>query len=104
MKSLHKTKDLVMSILEKDEMTRNSDSYLYMRVIRKIAETENVNIGSMPVSEFLLNMPKLPFPPFETVRRARQKAQNERPWLAASPKVSEYRAENEQEYRSFATE
>ena len=104
MKSLHKIKDLVISILEKDELTRNSDSYLYLRVIRKIAEMENANIDRMPVSYFLMHMPELPFPPFESVRRARQKAQAECPWLASSERVSEYRAENEREERQFATE
>lgn len=39
---------------------------------------------------------------FESVRRTRQKVQAECPWLAACPKVGEYRAENEQAYREFA--
>lgn len=104
MKNLHKVKDLVVSILEKDELTRNSDSYLYLRVIRKISEMENANIDRMPVSYFLMHMPELPYPPFESVRRARQKAQAECPWLAASERVTEGRSVNEREYRRFATE
>ena len=102
MKDLKSTKALVQTILEKDPQTRNSDSLLYFRVISAIAEKRNFDLSQLSVPQFLLNLSISPFPPFESVRRSRQKIQKECPHLASCEKVSEYRAENEAEYRSFA--
>ena len=102
MNKLMKTKHLVKLILDQDERARNSDSHLYFRVINTIADKNNIDLTKIPVTHFLLNMKDYPFPPFESVRRTRQKVQAECPWLAASPKVGEFRAENEQSYREFA--
>lgn len=102
MPDLKTTKALVTSILENDRMARNSDSHLYFRVINIIAEKHHIDLTKIPVIDFLLNMNKSPFPPFESVRRTRQKVQQECPWLAASAEVEEFRAENEQVYREFA--
>lgn len=102
MQDLKTTKALVTVILEQDEKARNSDSHLYFRVINTIAAKHNIDLGRIPVIDFLLNMKKSPFPPFESVRRSRQKVQRQCPWLAASPEVEEFRAENEHEFREFA--
>lgn len=102
MQDLRTTKALVTSILERDRMARNSDSHLYLRVINTIADKNHIDLTKIPVIDFLLNMSKSPFPPFESVRRSRQKVQHECPWLAASAEVEEARAENEHEYREFA--
>lgn len=102
MQDLKTTKALVLSILEKDERSRNSDSHLYFRVINTIADKHNIDLAKIPVIDFLLNLNKSPFPPFESVRRSRQKIQRECPWLAASADVEEFRAENEHEFREFA--
>ena len=102
MTSLKTTKGLVQSILENDIRARNSDSFLYLRVLEFIGECKGVNLKSVPVSVFLQNMDEYGVPSFETVRRSRQKVQAEYPELAASEKVAEYRAENEEIYREFA--
>lgn len=103
MSDLKNTKALVQSILEKDEATRNSDYYLYFRVLNTIADKHRIDLGGISITDFLLNTEFTSlFPPFETVRRARQKAQAECPALSACETVREYRAENEEVYRQFA--
>lgn len=102
MKNLKSVKALVKSILEIDDKARNSDSYLYFRAINTIAQKESIDLTKISVTAFLLNMSEFPFPPFESVRRTRQKIQAECPWLAPSKVVAEYRAENEEAYREFA--
>lgn len=104
MQDLKTTKALVLSILEKDQKARNSDSHLYFRVINTIADKHNIDLNKIPVIDFLLNLNKSVFPPFESVRRSRQKIQRECPWLAACAEVEEFRAENEHEFREFARE
>lgn len=101
-KDLNSTRALVQSILEQNPQTRNSDSYLYLCVLNVIAERRNYDLSQLSVPQFLLNLSISPFPPFESVRRSRQKIQKEFPHLASCEAVSEYRAENEAEYRSFA--
>lgn len=100
MKQLNGVKALVKTILEEDEQTRNSDSFLYFRLLERIDKA----ILTVPVHDFLLGMGLWGIPPFESVRRARQKVQAECPWLAACDKVKEFRSENEDEYVDFARE
>lgn len=104
MKDLKTTKALVTTILEQDKRARNSDSHLYLRVINTIADKHNIDLSQIPIVDFLLKLNKSPFPPFESVRSSRQKIQRACPWLAASPVVEEFRAENEHEFREFARE
>ena len=99
---LRNIKAQVKSILEHDRKARNSDSYLYLRILQKIAEEYGTDFQSIPITDFLQQMDWLGAPPFESVRRSRQKVQAESPHLAASPEVQVFRAENEQEYREFA--
>ena len=100
MKDLKSTKALVKSILEQDEQARNSDSFLYFRVLERIDKA----ILTVPVHDFLLGMGLCGIPPFESVRRTRQKVQAECPWLAVCDTVKELRAANEVVYRDFARE
>ena len=104
MNDLKTTKALVTVILEQDERARNSDSHLYFRVINTIADKHNIDLTKIPVIDFLLNLKKSPFPPFESVRRSRQKIQRACPELAACKKVAECRAEKEEEFLEFARE
>lgn len=99
---LKNTKALVKSILETDQRARNSDNYLYLRVLNNISAMNGADYNDIPVAEFLLNMDRLGVPPFESVRRSRQKVQEEFPHLAASAEVQGFRVENEKEYRAFA--
>ena len=102
MKDLKSTKALVKFILENDERTRNSDSYLYLKVINEVADEHGIDLNKVPVTDYLINMSKSIFPSFETVRRTRQKIQAECPELAACDFVKECRTENEAAYREFA--
>lgn len=96
--NLQSTKSLVRTVLEQDERARNSDSYLYFRILERIDKA----VLTLTVSEFLLSMGAKEIPPFESVRRTRQMIQAECPWLAACDTVKEFRADNEEAYRDFA--
>ena len=103
MRKLETIKQLVRSILEKDKQARNNDNYLYLRVLQTIAKEENrPHPHDITAEYFFLNMSSFGFPPFESVRRTRQKVQQEHPELASCKKVEELRAENEETYREFA--
>lgn len=101
---LKTTTSVVKKILETDEQSRNSDSFLYFKVLEFYGNRTGVDIHNMPVPHFLLNMSRLGVPPFESVRRTRQKVQAAYPWLASNKKVAEFRNANEQIYRAYALE
>jgi len=72
-------------------------------VVRHYAKVNGFySIEKIPVTVFLEHMGAWRFPPFESVRRTRQKVQAEYPELAACKKVSDMRCEKEKEYRAFA--
>ena len=102
MYDLKNTTALVRSILEKDKQARNSDSLLYLKVLSVVATTKDVNLEKISVPNFLLNLQGTEFPPFESVRRARQKLQAAYPHLAACDVVEGFRMENERECRAYA--
>jgi len=102
MEDLKTTAKLVKAILEDNVQARNSDSYLYLKVLDYIADQNNIVLAAMPVPYFLTNMNDLPFPGFETVRRTRQKVQAAFPELAASDKVADMRKENEAIFKAYA--
>ena len=102
MNDLKTTSALVKSILEQDERCRNSDSFLYFKVLSVVAKEKNIDIVNMSVPCFLLQFHGVFFPPFETVRRNRQKIQAAHPELAACEVVQGFRAENEAQYRAYA--
>ena len=99
---LMQTTKLVKSILEKDTKARNSDNYLYYRILAMVANEQGININDISIPEFLLSMADYGFPPFETVRRTRQKAQEKHPELCASDSVQIARDELEQDFRDYA--
>ena len=102
MSNLKNTTALVKWILERDKKARNSDSYLYMLVLERVSP---VSLSSgMTVLYFLDHMKELGAPPFESVRRARQKLQRKYPDLAPCEAVADARAVNELEYRAYAKE
>ena len=101
---LSSIKALVKTILVEDQRARNSDSFLYMKVIEYLDKKYGSNLSKMTVSCFLTNMSILKAPSFETVRRARQKLQAEYPELSAKERIAEQRAENEKAFREFANE
>ena len=102
MYDLKNTTALVRSILENDVKCRNSDSFLYLKVLEVIGKRKGIDIHSMSIPYFLINMSGTAFPPFESVRRARQKLQEHHPELAACEEVAEARAFNEIGYNEYA--
>lgn len=102
MNDLKTTTALVKSILEQDKQCRNSDSFLYLKVLSVIGKQRGIDINKMSIPYFLMNLHGAGFPGFETVRRTRQKIQQHHPELAACEAVEGYRAENEAEYREYA--
>lgn len=102
MNDLKNTTALVKSILEQDKQCRNSDSFLYLKVLSAVATQKRIDLENMSVPYFLLNLHGAGFPPFESVRRARQKIQASFPELAACERVEGFRAENEQKYKAYA--
>ena len=94
--------EVVKYLLDQNEQCRNSDSYLYLKVLSIVSEQKGINLYELSVPLFLLTMKENGFPPFESVRRARQKIQAANPDLAACETVQERRAENEAAYRAFA--
>lgn len=99
---LKNTTALVKSILTHDEKCRNSDSFLYLKVLTEVGKQKGIDIEKMSIPYFFMNLHGAGLPPFESVRRARQKVQAAFPELAACDKVNDFRAQNESEYRAFA--
>lgn len=102
MLDLKNTTALVKSILEQDKHCRNSDSFLYLKVLTEVGKQKGIDIENMSIPYFLLNLHGSGFPGFETVRRTRQKIQQHHPELAACESVEGFRAENEAEFRAYA--
>lgn len=104
MSELKTTISLVKHILETDQQARNSDSFLYFRVLEHYGQAKGVDIHNMSIPTFLLNMTVWGFPPFETIRRNRQMVQAKNPELAPNAKVAQWRSRKEEEYRDYARE
>lgn len=102
MNDLKTTTKLVKAILEEDEKARNSDSFLYLKVIETIADQKDINLYGISIPVFLVSMKENGFPPFESVRRTRQKIQQHHPDLAACEKVQDMRMIQETEFRQYA--
>ena len=84
MDNLKTTTDLVKDILERVPEARNSDNVLYYHVLSVIGKRNNIDIESMTIPRFFMNLKKYGFPQFESVRRARQKLQSFHPELCAN--------------------
>ena len=102
MQDLYRVSDLVRFYLTVDPKTRNSDNYLYYLICKNRLREKGIDIDVVPLSTGLLKRKELDIPPFESVRRTRQKFQEKYPEFSASVPVSEARAKNETTYRDFA--
>lgn len=89
---------LVKAMLEKYPAARDNDMILYYRIC------ENINFAALhkPFCDVLLNLHEYGYPPFESVRRARQKVQEHNPHLASSRAIMAAKADNEEAFRAFA--
>lgn len=102
MNSITNTARLVRQILATDKQSRNSDTYLYLKVIERQAIEMGKDIRNIALVSFLANSAQWGFAPFETVRRARQKEQQKHPELSANPDVVAMRGVRETEFREYA--
>lgn len=98
MKNIKKTSDIVKEILERNPETRNSDDELYFQVCKKI----NPEAMSKPFYMVVLHRKEHSLPPFESVRRARQKLQASYPELCGSDDVEAWRKANEEVVKDYA--
>lgn len=100
LKLLH-ISELVKAFLIADERCRNSDSYLYFRVVKHLSAQQGVDIKDLTISDFLLNYQGKTFPCFETVRRTRAKVQECYPELKACETVEGYRVDKAGRFRAY---
>ena len=102
MDNLTKLSELVYDILVKNEKARNSDTYLYYIVCNEKLRSNGHDISKITLADSLLRREELGLPPFESVRRTRQKIQHDNQELAGSKAVEAFRSKNEKEYREYA--
>ncbi len=94
---LNNTKELVKKVLLDDLGSRNSDNRLYANVCKLL----NLKATQRPFYEVIEFPEKYGFPTYETVRRSRQKIQEECPELGADTRTKQKRMECEQMYLDF---
>ena len=98
MKNIRRTSDIVKDILENVPEARNSDDLLYINVCKKVSPM----VCNQPFQTVMLMRDELSSPPFESVRRSRQKLQASYPELRASDDVEAQRLVNEDIVRDYA--
>ena len=96
---LKTVKEMVEKLLKENLILRGDDDLLFCEICRQIKpETQ-----SMSVCEFFLMRKKMGLPSFESVRRSRQKVQEEHPELKPCERVQESRKRQEEKFYNFAT-
>lgn len=107
MKTLNELQDttaIVQKLLIEYPETRNSDGILYIKVLDYISKQLDVSLPfqDYPIKMVFSSTLLLPVPPFETVRRSRQKLQRAFPELAATERIRQKRADKEAAFRAYA--
>lgn len=104
MKKLTKISQLVKEILTDIPETRNSDGYLYIKVLERVAqETDNpIDLQKISVPYFFCNVQSLNCPYYPTVTRARRKVQEKYPELKGNRRVQAVRQQKEEAFRAYA--
>lgn len=97
-KEIKKTHTLVKEILIKSPKARNSDAYLYYKVIEKL----NRGSSNKPFKEVLFNLEEMGLPLYDTVTRARRKIQEKNPELQGDERVTKRRKENEEVFKEYS--
>lgn len=97
MKSLFKMEDVVKDILSWNPNTRDDDFILIYEVYRKI----NPLVLKLSFGEILLCHNHFGLPSFESIRRSRQKVQQNNPNLRATENTRRVRNKNEDYYKFF---
>lgn len=104
MKRIINATEITINILRTNPETRNDDCLLWLKVIEKVAELNDMAdfSRSLTLASFLSTTKYTKFPPYHTVSRIRRKAQEKYPELRATEETQAARAELEEEYREFA--
>ena len=97
MKSLFKMEDVVKDILSWNPNTRDDDFILIYEVYRKI----NPLVLKLSFGEILLCHNHFELPSFESIRRSRQKVQQNNPNLRATENTRRARNKKEDYYKFF---
>ena len=100
--NLDTTTVIVKRLLTEEPATRGNDNLLILKVLEEIAAYYGVDLAEMSIVAFLHEYAGSEFPAFETIRRTRQKVQQQYPELKPNETVQKFRAEQEQQYREFA--
>ena len=95
---LKSTHNLVKTILIKDKKARNSDAYLYIKVIEKL----NKGVSKMPFTEVMINRKEYGIPCYDTVTRTRRKLQELNPDLQGDDRVTDMRTKNQMTFEEYA--
>lgn len=104
MRRLINVTNLVKTFLETMPETRDDDYLLWLKVIEKVAEINNLPDFSktMTFGSFLATMKYTKLPPYHSVSRARRKMQEKYPELRGTEETQEARSELEEDYREYA--
>jgi hypothetical protein len=98
MNNILQVTDVVRDILRDDVVARDSDDYLYTKVVERF----NPEALTMPFGEVMLARRILKVPCFESVRRSRQKLQADEPHLCGSKAATADRKQKEDMMREYA--
>ena len=101
---LEKTTVLVKDILTSNIASRNSDNFLFYLVCKHQLDAQGIDIDTIGFKKLFLSLKEYGLPQFETVRRTRQKLQEENPELRCKESVAIERAALEETFRDFALE
>lgn len=104
---LENLKNLVMKLLMENEELRGDDDLLYLEVLKSICPHWNnayinTDIENVTICEFFTQRRNRKLPSFESVRRSRQKVQEERPGLKPCAPVQKGRQMQENRFYDFA--
>lgn len=97
-KELQAINEIVKSILANHPETRNSDNVLYIKVCERL----NKRAMNEPFCNVFSKLKEFNLPPFETVRRTRQKLQATYPELSGKESVKAQRKQNENSFKAYA--
>ena len=97
-KELKSATALVKDIMLKDKKSRNSDAYLYCKVIERL----NKGSSKLPFYVVMKHTKDMGLPCYDTVTRIRRKVQETNPELQSDEFIAKCRAENEKDFEDYA--
>lgn len=98
------TAAIVQNILTSNVASRNSDNFLFYLVCKHQLDAKGIDIDTIGFKELFLSFPEYGLPQFETVRRTRQKLQEDNPELRCNESVGIARSASQDAFKDFALE